>query len=224
MAELRAQPAEGRRAELHRLADAARRLLNGMVMTDAPIEDLRDAADAVERVAAVFERPERRSMHEGWTESANAGDAFGFFDHSPMLGRANPIAPPIDVFPRDERSVTARARFGAAYEGPPGCVHGGYVAAAFDEVLGTAQSLSGQPGMTVGLEISYRAPTPLHEDLELVGTFERVEGRKIFTSGTLTAGGTTCATATAVFVSVDFARFAELRARRAEAEEARREG
>ena len=37
--------------------------------------------------------------------------------------------------------------FGSAYEGPPGCVHGGFVAAAFDEVLGFVQSLGGQPGL-----------------------------------------------------------------------------
>ena len=29
----------------------------------------------------------------------------------------------------DDR-IVGRARFGVAYEGPPGCVHGGYVAAA----------------------------------------------------------------------------------------------
>jgi hypothetical protein len=41
--------------------------------------------------------------------------------------------------------------FGSAYEGPPGCVHGGYVAAAFDEMLGFVQSLGGNPGMTARL-------------------------------------------------------------------------
>ena len=64
-----------------------------------------------------------------------------------MIGRANPLAPPIALELDDDR-IVGRVTFGAAYEGPPGCVHGGYVAAAFDEVLGATQSLSGAPGMT----------------------------------------------------------------------------
>ena len=62
-----------------------------------------------------------------------------------MIGLSNPLAPPIRVRQSGERSAEAHARFGAAYEGPPGCVHGGWVAAAFDEVLGFVQSLGGQP-------------------------------------------------------------------------------
>ena len=38
-------------------------------------------------------------------------------------------------------TVDFTPRFGAAYEGPPGSVHGGIIAAAFDEVLGMTQSL-----------------------------------------------------------------------------------
>ena len=39
------------------------------------------------------------------------------------------------------------------------------VAAAFDEVLGFVQSLSGRPGMTGTLTVRYRKPTPLHTEL-----------------------------------------------------------
>ena len=56
-------------------------------------------------------------------------------------------------------------RFGSAYEGPPGHVHGGFVAAAFDEVLGYVQSLGGRPGMTGTLTVRYRSPTPLYTEL-----------------------------------------------------------
>ena len=82
------------------------------------------------------------------------------FDHSPFIGLANPLSPPVELEYSGDR-VIARVTFGAAYEGPPGCVHGGYVAATFDEVLGAAQSLSGDQGMTAHLEIDYRRPTPL---------------------------------------------------------------
>jgi acyl-coenzyme A thioesterase PaaI-like protein len=107
--------------------------------------------------------------------------------------------------------------FGAAYEGPPGCVHGGFVAAAFDEVLGYAQSLTGNPGMTGTLTVRYRRPTPLHTELRFEAHVDRVEGRKIFALGTLHAGETLCAEAEGIFVSIDRTRFRAL----VEAREAR---
>ena len=43
----------------------------------------------------------------------------------------------------------AQARhYHAAYEGPPGYVHGGWVALTFDEILGMTNIASGHPGMT----------------------------------------------------------------------------
>ncbi len=206
----------GRRVEARRLADAARRVIHGLVVTDAAEDDLRHAADQLEAVASLFDSSAIQSIYEGFAEAANSGDPHGFFDHSPMLGRANPLAPPISLRVGGERSMEGLVTFGAAYEGPPGCVHGGYVAAAFDEVLGAAQSLSGQPGMTGRLTIHYRSPTPLHEELRMVGRFDRVEGRKIFASGTLHAGDRLCAEAEGLFISIDAERFAALKQAREE--------
>jgi acyl-coenzyme A thioesterase PaaI-like protein len=93
-------------------------------------------------------------------------------------------------------------------------VHGGFVAAAFDEVLGSTQSLSGAPGMTGRLTVHYRSPTPLHTELRFEGRLESVSGRKILTKGTLWAGDVLCAEAEALFISIDFAKFAELKERR----------
>ena len=86
-------------------------------------------------------------------------------------------------------------------------MHGGYVAAAFDEVLGFANALSGNPGMTGTLTVRYRRPTPLHTELRFEAHYDRSEGRKIFTSGQLFAGETLCAEAEGLFISVDFERF-----------------
>ena len=101
-------------------------------------------------------------------------------------------------------------RFGSAYEGPPGSVHGGVVAATFDEVLGMTQSLSGQPGMTGTLSVKYRRPTPLHRDLRFEGTLEGVDGRKIFTKGRCFDGDDLTAEADGLFVRVDFERIAAM--------------
>jgi acyl-coenzyme A thioesterase PaaI-like protein len=212
--ELRDLDLSPRRAELVRLADGVRSVLHRLVQTGVPVELIAEAADQIEAVAALFAAHPSSSMYEGFAESANAGDPSAFFDHSPMLGRANPLAPPIELWLED-RTMLGRATFGAAYEGPPGCVHGGFIAAAFDEVLGSTQSLSGAPGMTGRLTVHYRSPTPLHTELRFVGRLESVTGRKILTKGELFAGDTLCAEAEGLFISIDPSRFAELRELRA---------
>lgn len=223
LAELRdAEPSE-RRAELHRLADGVRGVMHRLVQTSAPIEVISAAADDLERLAAVFAEHPSSSIYEGFAEAANAGEPFAFFDHSPMLGKANPLAPPISMrLEGDEMAATVT--FGAAYEGPPGCVHGGFVAAAFDELLGATQSLSGAPGMTARLSVDYRSPTPLHTELRFAGRLDRVDGRKIYTTGELWAGDVLCAEAQGLFISIDFKRFADLKARRAELQTRRAAG
>ncbi len=58
--------------------------------------------------------------------------------------------------------------------------------------------------------------TPLHAELRFEGTLDRVDGRKIHTSGQLFAGDVLCAEAEGLFISINFAKFAELKARREE--------
>lgn len=213
--ELREMEPSPRRASLFRVADAIRGVLHRMVQTSAPIEVIEAAARDVEAAAERFAAHTSKSMYEGFAEAANAGEPFAFFDHSPMLGRANPLAPPIELWLEDD-CIVGRATFGSAYEGPPGCVHGGYVAAAFDEVLGSTQSLSGSPGMTGRLTVHYRSPTPLGTELRFEGRLESVSGRKILTKGELWAGEVLCAEAEALFISIDLMKFAEMRAARDE--------
>lgn len=210
IASLQAGVQSERGIELRRVAEATRRVLHGMVMTDLDTPVLRAAAEQLETVAAEFDRSTTRSMYEGFGESANAGDPQGFFEHGPMLGASNPLAPPIELSVVDDTTMRGVVTFAGGYEGPPGCVHGGYIAAAFDEVLGATQSLSGTPGMTGRLSIDYRSPTPLHEELVFTGTFDGREGRKNFTTGTLHVGDRLCAEAQGLFISIDFGRLAEM--------------
>jgi acyl-coenzyme A thioesterase PaaI-like protein len=202
------------RAEARRLGDAMRRVIEVLVATEAPADELSDAADSLEAIASSLESyPTRKGWSGGFSETANAGDTHGHFDSSPVIGRANPLAPPVDVQVNDG-VVEGRVVFGSAYEGPPGCVHGGYIAAAFDEVLGMTQSMSGTPGMTGTLTIRYRRPTPLHTELRFEGVLLGVEGRKIRTEGRLYANDELTAEAEAIFISVDFSKMAELAHRR----------
>jgi acyl-coenzyme A thioesterase PaaI-like protein len=211
-----ADPPSPRRAELHRTGDALRAIVHRLHGSDAPASELAAVADELEDLAARLDVFPGGSIYEGFSESTLAGrDPHAFFDHSPMLGRANPLAPPLSLR-RDGDVMQALATFGAAYEGPPGCVHGGYVAAAFDEVLGSAQSLGGRPGMTGRLTVNYRSPTPLRTELRFAGWVDRVEGRKTFTVGTLYAGDRLCAEAEGLFIAIDILKYMELRRQRDE--------
>ena len=185
-----------------RLADAMRLVIERLVPSNAPTDELRAAADGLERYAEALRAHPRLVRVHGHAESANAGDVGAFFDQSPMIGLANPLAPPVTIGRTGEETASATVTFGSAYEGPPGSVHGGFVAAAFDEVLGYVQSLSGAPGMTGTLTVRYRKPTPLHQELLFEAELARVEGRKIFTQATVQADGVVTAEAEGIFISV----------------------
>lgn len=186
-----------------RLARAMRLVIERLVPSNAPEEELRAAADGLERYAEALRAHPRLKHFHGYAESANAGDVGAFFDQSPMIGLANPLAPPITISQSGERSALASVTFGSAYEGPPGSLHGGFVAATFDEVLGFVQSLGGNPGMTGTLTIRYRRPTPLHTELLIEAELVRSEGRKIFTEGRILADGILTADAEGLFISID---------------------
>jgi len=197
-----------------RLAAAMRLVMERLVPSNAPEDELRRAAEGLERYAeALTEHPRLKNIH-GHPESATSGDVGAFFDQSPFIGLANPLAPPIRMGKIGDQKAGATVIFGSAYEGAPGCVHGGYVAGAFDEVLGYVNALSGQGGMTGRLTIHYRSPTPLHTELYFEGEILRIEGRKIFTEGKLYAGERLCAEAEGLFISVGMAKFQELLAQR----------
>lgn len=210
-----------RQVEMRRLADSMRIIMERLVRTAAPTEQIIEAADHLARVALSFDELPSGTIYEGFAEAANAGDdPHASFEHSPFIGKANPLSPPIRLA-EIEGKVHARGVFGSAYEGPPGCVHGGYVAGAFDEVLGATQSLSGAPGMTGTLKVVYRSPTPLHTELHFVGELAGVEGRKILTKGTLHAGDRLCAEAEGIFISIRPEVFGDLMAQRKAAEQDR---
>jgi acyl-coenzyme A thioesterase PaaI-like protein len=214
-------PASGAWAQKRRLAAAMRLVIGRLVESNAPESELSAAADGLERYAERLATHPRLRRLEGFAETATAGDVAAFFDQSPIIGLSNPLAPPVAVRRSGERSAEGYARFGAAYEGPPGCVHGGWVAAAFDEVLGFVQSLAGSPGFTGTLTVRYRKPTPLHTDLRFEATVTGTERRKTFAEGRLYAGDLLTAEAEAIFISADRARFQQLLAERERMEQKR---
>ncbi len=102
----------------------------------------------------------------------------------PMRGIESVVAPPLvfgEPVTRDGVSVVnAIARCGARYEGLPGLVHGGIVAACFDEVLAVALRDAGGGGLTRELTIRYRRPIGLEDPLVFTAWIEHDDGRRAF--------------------------------------------
>ena len=185
-----------------RLAGALRTVIERVVPSDAPAEELSRAAEALERYAEQLKQHPRLQRRMGYPEASNSGDVLAFFDQSPLMGLANPLAPPISISVTGNETALGEVTFASAYEGPPGHVHGGFIAAAFDEVLGFVQSLSGAAGMTGTLTVRYRKPTPLHTLLRFEARYLRTEKRKVFAEAKLFAEGILCAEADGLFVSM----------------------
>ena len=170
-------------AEARRLADELRRIINRLALVRPPAADSALAADVASDFADRLEGMRARS--ESWEVSEAGLEPRDFVEHSPLSGRSNPLAPPMETWLVEEADesyyIGGSVTFGDAYEGPPGHCHGGLVAAMFDELLGFAQLSAGFTGT---LTVRYRKPTPLHKKLTLKAWPERVDGRKRIIKGT----------------------------------------
>ncbi len=193
-----------------RAADAARELLRWLVTAEAAEDEWARVADVLEALRAGLRAPAAASRYAREAASvgaiaARSGFAPNVRSTHPLIGRANPLAPPIELRAEGERAL-GDVRFGPAHEGIPRCVHGGYIAAGFDIVLGQAASTARRHGGVTGtLTVRYTALTPLGVPLRYEGWAERTEGRKTFVRGVLRtadAGGEplTCAEAEAIFI------------------------
>lgn len=199
------------------IAQELRGVLDELLATSAPVEELERTRAIINQAVSLLRSRPHSHDYEGPAEGSLA-PMNSFLDRSPIIGAINPLSVPMRMDIEGDggsgSTIVGHATFAAAYEGPPGCVHGGFIAAYFDEVLGMAQSLSGNPGMTVNLTVDYRAPTPLKQPVVFRGRVVSIEGRKISVAGTLHHGETLCAEAKGLFVSMRpevFNRLVEIR-------------
>ena len=181
-------------------ADVADRLIAG-------IDELRDSIDG----------PRRARYYELDASVGNEERHDVFVDYSPVSGRLHPLALPLEVThvvrPDGSKAVEGRARIGYLFEGPPHCLHGGFVASLFDEFLGHALYGIRLQALTAQLTIRYRAVTPLDQDLVLAGHVEHDRDRRWIGRATCHAGSTLTAEAEGVFIAVDLKAVADLRKR-----------
>jgi acyl-coenzyme A thioesterase PaaI-like protein len=195
---------EGNRARKHQLTVAIKHLIDRAALIDVDHADrpIADELDAL--IAQVTEAGEAAatlpSLEARGGMAVSGGDDAVLAERSGFSGHSNPLAPPMTITV-DGEITKASATWTAAYEGPPGCVHGGYVAAAFDDLLGCAQMASGNAGFTGTLTVRMVSPTPLFEQIDYEAGVEKVEGRKIWCWGTAKAGEQLLAEATCLFIS-----------------------
>ena len=152
-------------------------------------DQLNSVADHLEQHAPTVQE----RMIDMWSGEGNSR-------HNPVTGPENALAPPLYLAGNADRSITGTATLGLPYQGPPGLVHGGVSALLLDHALGVANHWAGATGFTAQLSLRYRRPTPLFEPLTVSCRQVGVDGRKIRTTGTISAGGQECVLAEGLFV------------------------
>ncbi len=193
-----------------KLAAELRRISNTLCDSEANEEDILALAEIIGEKADFLQTSERQEKPGDPAASIVPG-MDTFYDRGPIAGRSNPISPPalleIDA---DARRVVGEVEFGRAFEGAPGCVHGGFVAAVLDEALGMACIFGGGPAMTAELTTRFLRHTPIERPLKIEAKLEEVEGKKVRTSGRVTSEGVTVVESTGLFIAVGSGKFEAL--------------
>ena len=189
-------------AHKHALTRAVKRvvelsaLLDVDAVPDATVEDLTAAVEAIaDRLA-----PLPSLLAKGGLASCG-GHQGALLERSGISGRSNPLAAPVQWVTGADGITRGWATYSDAYEGPAGALHGGFVAAAFDDLLGSAQTASGSAGYTGTLTVKMIRPTPLRKRIEYTAGVDRVEGRKIWVWGTADCDGERLAECEILFIA-----------------------
>ncbi|MEY9212955.1 PaaI family thioesterase [Thermobifida halotolerans] len=187
-------------ADLLTLVDRVRELVDAVAHTEADPAELaaasRTVSELTERLGA-RRRPVGAMTRQDWEG--------GRVDYNTLAnavsGVTNPVAPLRNLRVEDG-GLRAETTLNGAYEGPPGLVHGGWVAALLDQVLGETSAVFGRMGLTANLTVDYRRPTPLNTPLTVVSRITGVERRKVFVSGEIRCAGEITAEGSAIMVRV----------------------
>lgn len=182
--------------------------LPGGVAWGPYIDALRDHLDAMAGSLPPHESLELLTRElERWTRRLRShqvperDQAFGH--RVDLVGRGQVMAPPFELLERTRDRIAGKVRFGRFYLGGNGAVHGGALACFFDEVLGRMCDTDGRPpARTAGLEVSFRAVTPVDKDLDVVAWFEDEVGRKRTLRAEIRDGDVLCAEGRGLFLSL----------------------
>lgn len=180
-------------------AAATRRLVDSLLRhgdgPDQPLDldklaaRIHDLADELDAQAPALDDRMVAMWAQEWTK------------HDPVTGLQNPIAPPLTFTGHADGWVEAVVTLDIAYQGQPRMAHGGISSLMLDHSFGVANGWAGLSGMTAHLELDYRAPVPLFVPLRVRARQMSVEGRKIWTEGTIIADDVVCVEAKALFIA-----------------------
>ncbi len=117
-------------------------------------------------------------------------------------GDKNPEGLKID-FAVDGRLVSGRFLPRKEHQGFPGVAHGGIAAAALDEAMGWAIYAAGAWAMTARMEVRYRRPVPLGDEVVVKAEVVRDRGRRLEAEARLeTPSGEVLAEANGLFLRI----------------------
>lgn len=200
--DLTSEEIQGERDLYGPLTAAVRDLVDATIRTQVDPEDVRTAQAEVEAVTARLRKSQIDGAY-GVRFGADGGRGWG----NAVVGLRNPLAPPlvIEHHPAEDGRVHSDFHLGAAYEGPPGLVHGGVSSMILDQMLGEAAGAGGRPGMTATLTLTYRQATPLG-DLRAEAWIERATGYKTWARGHLVGSDGVTVEAEGLFILPRWAR------------------
>jgi acyl-coenzyme A thioesterase PaaI-like protein len=186
--------------ERRELGEALRRLLDVVVRTGAPPEELAAATTAIDELTARLSAATVRA-----DRSVAAGS---YRAHLSLVGGlSHPVAPQL-LMEVHEGGGQGEVVIGPVFEGGPGLVHGGVLALLIDHAMGCVAARPERPAMTVRLAMRYRKPTPHSVPLTVSVRLDKIEGRKLHLSADITADGQVTVEADAVFLTLTPANLA----------------
>jgi acyl-coenzyme A thioesterase PaaI-like protein len=201
---MRNRPPDDQTLARRRAAAAVRDITELVLTGDADTGALVALAEQLEHVRAASALQAASSRYGPASEGPSV--VYLMNETHPVGGLGNPVASPFHPS-LDGDTIRAELRFGLAHEGTPGLVHGGFVAATFDHLLGGAAIRGGRPIVTGSLTVRYLRPTPLNTDLLIECWPGEISGRKVHTHGRLLDGEEVLVEAEAVFITVDVERY-----------------
>jgi acyl-coenzyme A thioesterase PaaI-like protein len=160
------------------LADSVRRLIDATIRTQVDAVTIAGAKEKIDRATEEL----TTALMPGSFGVRQTGDGQAMAWGNVMIGLRNPIAPPLVIHHGADGLVWADFTLGAAYEGPPGHVHGGVCALVLDHVLGATAHQPGRPAYTGTLALRYERGTSLGT-LRAEAHVDRVEDAKTFAVG-----------------------------------------
>lgn len=186
------------------LAESVRELVDATIRTEV---DADDVAAAKREIDSALARLRAKQLDGAFgVRHTTSGESMGW--GNAVIGIRNAFAPPV-ITRRDESGrVWGDFTLGAAYEGPPGHVHGGVAAMILDHLLGEAASPDKKPRFTGSITVRYLRATPLGR-LHVEAARTRTDGVKTFCSGHIADAEGITVEAEGVFILPRWLREAE---------------